>query len=745
MTNADQYAPGTRIYRDNNTLMLTINSETKNKTGNYAIDSIYDYAAVIPTKWENYYTYKADSEGNLPSDSLHVTPSKKQLYMPDNNLLGSTSVNLYAESDTFTVAPDETDKTYNKLTYKSRIKYNSRNDMTQYYRYEIYATDKKTGETVTLYMSKDEPMDSGPQKATDVYSHYKDVDISVGGKDSNINIDDYTDFHFAVWYAKASVNTQEADKDIFMWQYCEMSEEDAKSDTFGCFQNGKFVNARNKGLIVDVSEGVDAPKYYYATPLADKTYADTTTATNNKKYYVLYREDSNTVSSVKKMGDGVTDDIHDVDDGKVKYVEWTMYPTYYSPDGSDIECDIHVRLYRVGKGVVPTAADLVDVTEEEVNGKKKVYDNIDNLDQGTSHYKVSLPTKVSKQLDWDNYDYYVLVRVKDKDVLSDSAYTNPICFLMNKPLPVPEVSVNICGYPGDVVQLDNVSDYEGYDIENVKIYVEVEGKQKNADVPYEISLDPAKGGKLKNRLSSVQIPYLALMEKYNNANGSKLKLVAYAVEKDSDGQVVERSADFKASVYIPAKGSPVADGTKYELSDTVYTVNKETNTVNFRTKLTYTNTTAECPEDAQGFAIALIGKPKTKIEGKYDNPVILARTNKDQYTYINAGDTKEINVELSIPSDINIEDYDFNNYGIFIWSVYEKEGFVPGTEIAISKDIFDAHHDKTSMTIDYSEGTDSPKYFIERITYLDGNNEMPQDYNKYNRGMIKLQFDPNIE
>lgn len=751
LTNADDYPVGTQIVRYNeNTVAIDMTKPAS--TGNKVIDSLFDYAAPVQTGWSDN-DFWAKAEGSISSNKVKINPSKKTTVLfKENNLRNNLNINYDVDESTY---KDEdgnvSDGCFvldenNDLTFKGTVRYNSQgsgndSDIPQYFRYEIFARDKITGQYVTLLLSEDIKMDGG--SVSNLYKHEMPVGHTLTGVGEK-----YEDFHFAVWYSKSAINSIKSDADTYTYHYTEITETAAKSyaKALDCYDEEKDIinNARDIGILIDISKidvekGITEPTYYYVTALYDKTYGDATFTENYKKY-VLYRESSNTISTIKKNDKG--EDDFSITDG---YVDWSMYNSHYSSDASDIECKLDVKVYQVPHGYTPSGADeLLEITDTEVEGKKKVYED---TPIGTTHYRVKLPNSLSKQLDWDEYDYYAVIRVKDKDVLSeaDSAYSSYYCFPMNKPLPTPEISVSLCGYSGDVVYLDNYADYAAYNSDRVKIYVEVEGKQKDADKPYVISVDPEQGGNLKNKNEQIKIPYLALMTKYYNANGSKLKLVAYAVETDEDGNEVDRSASLTTKVYIPQGGEPVVENTHLDMTGTEYTV-IDKHTINFKTTLNYYidgDNEAQRPSEAQGFAVALVGKPNNKIEDKYNNPVILAKTNADQYTYIEEGNTGEINVELTIPDDVDIDDYNFDGYGIFVWCVYGRENLVPYTRIDLTRELFEKYYNNQGVAIDYSNGKDKAGYCIERMLYDDGNKELPANYNSVKRGTVKLEFDPD--
>ncbi|MBO6016296.1 MAG: hypothetical protein J6P60_06930, partial [Lachnospiraceae bacterium] len=463
-------------------------------------DGVLAHAVRVTTYGWNACTYWAEKEGCVTSDVQNYSPNKQTVAL-QANLAGNINVNYAMDCETYTpengaqvagtFVLDET----GKLTFRGTLRYNSHNDIGQYYRYELYARDEQEQE-VTLYLSEDILMKSG--LVANGYKSNDPVEIVIEG-DDEIDLSKYHDFHVAAWYAKAKINNKavDADADKFLYQYFEISEEAAKAAAYDEGQ-GKFVGARAKGILKDISRGEDAPVYYYVAPLADEAYADARTYPKN----ILYCEAPETISCLKKEDGALT--------VSKNIVSWSMYPDFYD---SGVVCDVDVRIYETDKAAAPDAASLAQETP---------FDSL--RDKAADRYIVR--QTAGKVYDWDNYDYYALVRVKDESMTDELQFSEAVLAKLKAPLPTPRIMIYLLGYRGDFIHLDNYEAYEGLG-EDIRIYVELQGRA----TPYIIDA-AAAGCVIKGH--NIPLPYSVARDKHNVTNGTTTSLRAYAQEYDAD-------------------------------------------------------------------------------------------------------------------------------------------------------------------------------------------------------------------
>lgn len=401
---------------------------TSNKIDNGELGTLLGYAAKMTASLgKRKRTFVAKKGGYYDSPAFTYSPNGEEVNL-QKNLESEVKVSYKLEGTFVIEERDVDDNVVKDLKFDGSLSYNCANSINEYYRYEIYAYNDKN-EAVTLLLSDDQTMERGSTGKGNTYNTNTPLNIEIKGDDENnyIDIGKYHDFHVAVWYADGDINTNEVGHKGFA-QYIELTEEQAKAPALGYYDeaNDSFSGARNKGLLIDISGGEGNYKYYYVAPLKDKRYGDT----KGSKYkdYVLYRECTNTISSVKTIS-------YNEENG---VVSWEMNPTYYGePDGSDIDCDVDIRIYEINK---PESTDP-DNLEDPVNPSRDDLEKMDKFDGYTTvaHGKcVVLPTETKKNdYNWDNNYYYALVRVKDKDADYDGAYCDPIVVKMVQPLILP--------------------------------------------------------------------------------------------------------------------------------------------------------------------------------------------------------------------------------------------------------------------------------------------------------------------
>lgn len=265
------------VLKDNNTFAINLSDNTM-------IDDVLDHACKLNNE-KIVLKFIAQCDGFIDSEAYEYSPTNNKTIL-QADLQARVNVNLFATKAAYKEGtnPETTGEfivdAQNKLTFKGMIRYNSHNDISQYYRYEIYALDDKDQE-VTLYLSEDQLMKFG--YSTTAYKHFEPVSVTID------DVSGYHDFKFAVWYSKSGLNNADNASARYLHQYFKISEDVAKQLAYDN-DKGAFVNAREKGVLIDVTDGVDKTKYYYVTPLADERYQTTTDTTNNYHKYVLYRE-----------------------------------------------------------------------------------------------------------------------------------------------------------------------------------------------------------------------------------------------------------------------------------------------------------------------------------------------------------------------------------------------------------------------------------------------------------------------
>ncbi|MCR5702085.1 MAG: type II secretion system GspH family protein [Lachnospiraceae bacterium] len=673
LLNREDYEGTGAGIRINNKYTIDVNSTDK-------VGNVLPYACKV-NSGSAKYTYKAIADGFYDSATGSLSNSNIVL---QTNLSGNTKVNLAVDCDTYKDSNNVTsDGCFaldgnNKLTFKGRIRYNSHGDIDQYYRYEIYALDDKD-QQVTLLLSDDIKMDSG-----NVNTGYKTEKFVTETID---DVSGYHDFHFAVWYSKCAYSN--ADKNGFVRQYFEITEEEAKALAYDTDKDN-YVDAREKGVLIDKS-GTDV-KYYYVTPLADKRYQTLTDKTNDYDKYVLYRELEDTISGLKAFDDG---SFIKVSDGDVKVISWNIDKDFY--DKSNV-CDVDVKIYEVSKSDTPTVASLQGATPF-------VSDVVEMKDS----YLVR-PIG-NKTYDWDNHNYVALVRVKDKNMTDDTAYTEPVLVKVSESLKKPELSILLLGDEGQFVRLDNPEDYD----ENAEIVVTLEGCT--------IENIKLNGGTSYPRTTkyAITIPYSVLRGRNQTTGGKLSTLKAYAVIKGTGGEADFVSEMITKKVYMPSYTQAVPNEMRNVKVENA-SAGISGNNVTFSGKVSFKTNAGYKPVCEQCFCVALTGTPVTPIDG-FDQEVILTRMTPDQYIKLTVNQAKEINVTLNVDASVDLSKY--TNLNVCIWYAGAcAEGSAAGCtdgfvyeELELTKALFDTYKTTAGVTIDYTNGVGNEKYFLERAFY----------------------------
>lgn len=665
----------------------TNNSYTIDTSNNAKIDGVLQYAVQIPTG-NNARFFMAVKEGCYDSDRVYYSPTNSNVDLYGN--LNSYSVNYALTTETYTDEEgNETEGSFtldkdNNLSFRGTLKYNSNSTVGQYYRYELYAKDEDE-QQVTLFLSDDIPMKYG-SAGNNKYQTTEPIAIDISGDDENIDISKYHDFHVAVWYAMANINTTEKTAENHFSQYFKISEEVAKSVAYD-EEKGAFVDARSKGILIDISKDVDNPEYYYVTPLADSRYADTTT--NSYKYNVLYREAEETVSSLKKNEDG--SDVIYADGAKVS---WSMNPNFYN---TDVVCDVEVKMYQLGK-------DDAEPSVQSLLSQEPYYTiNVQAVD------KYAVRQEDDYTFDWDTYKYYALVRVKDAGIESESMYSAYALAALSPGLPKPLVSVLLFGDSGNFVHLENYEEYD--DKENVTVYVELVGRNGKSTTPYEIKLDNTDWP-VKN---NIPLPYSVSRDAHNIADGSVTSIRAWAekIDPETNEVILESVNEFKKKIYMPYWAEPVPSGMNViGIENTEISVSEDHKKVTFGADISYDcSETKYRPKVDQGFTIALVGTPKNKVNN-YQRPTILTRTESD-YLKLTAGEKKTVeNVELVLDDSVNLDDY--KDIYVYVWYSHDGVDGLTKFEYPLTREQLYANTGRGGMTIDYTDGVDNAGYYYER-------------------------------
>ena len=676
----DYFGSGAKIYVNNNNSVYIDTSDTS------LIGDVLPYAVNIGSGNSSRY-FTAKSDGCYDSVQVYYGNINKTVYA-QGNLQNYINVSYDLSCDTFADENGEVsegsftlDKD-NNLSFRGTLQYNSHNNIGQYYRIELYARDKDEQE-VTLYLSDDTPMEMG--SVNNSFKTSVPIAIDIKGDDEKVDVSKYHDFHVAVWYSNADLNSSDkAEKDHGFAQYFKIPEKTAKLSASYDEDKNLFFDARAHGILIDISEGEDKPVYYYVAPLADTKYGDTV------KYpkYVLYREASETVSMIRKDAEG-----NDIISNSGTKVLWEMYPNYY---GGDIECDVNIKVYeRANTLEAPTMAELMESTPFYEVTKT-----------GKSPYFVK--EEEDKEFDWSGNNYYALVRVKDSGVAGDEAYSDYTMVTMVKGLAKPKITVLALGGNQMFVHLDNYKDYEGYD--NVTVYVELEGRNGNSTKPYEISLDseswPAVNG--------IPIEYSVKRDSHNIKGGKTTSLVAYAKQKEPEtGEVIlESISDYKKTIYMPYWNEPVPNNMNIGIANPAFEVSADNTSVHYSADISFNCTNADyLPEVPQGFTVALVGTPNPSVDG-YQRPTILTRT-EDDYLIFEPNETKNVDITLSLDSSVKLNAY--KDIYVYIWYSYDGISGCTKQEYEISQDVFDTYKkSKAGITVDYTNGTSGPRYFYER-------------------------------
>lgn len=402
------------------------------------VNDLLGYATKLDaTKGEMKRSFVARKEGFYDSPAFSYSPTNQKVNV-QKNLINELKVGYKLEG---TLGIEERDTNSGKvkdLKFNGILSYNCANYIHEYYRSEVYAYNDKN-EAVTLYLSDDIKMEKG-DAGQNSYKTITNLDIEIKGDDENshINLDDYHDFHVAVWYSNGDLSKDESVPGFA--QYIELTKEQTKLASLGYYDESKqsYAGARDKGLLIDVSGGEGNYKYYYVAALADKRYGE---ISNTYKGRELYRENAETISSIQKDGDG-----KDIISAEGDVVTWKMRPTYYGDaDGGDVMCDVDVRIYQVKKETVEgelggegegndesesggedeqneESEEMVKLPEREELESGEVFDTYTK--RAVNH--TDIISTSNKSYDFENYYYYALVRVKDVDAAYDDAYSKAV-------------------------------------------------------------------------------------------------------------------------------------------------------------------------------------------------------------------------------------------------------------------------------------------------------------------------------
>ena len=372
-------------------------------------------------------TFVAKKEGYYDSPVFTYSPQGKSVNLQDN-LYGALKVNYKLSETSFGITERDTDNGKVKdISFSGKLTYNAPSTLHEYYRYELYAYNDKN-EAVTLLLSDDQKMNKGSGNAV--------ISFSIkGDENANIHLNEYHDFHVAVWYCDGNLNdSEEKQEHRGFAQYIELTEEQAKTAALGYFNEIKqsFEGARDDGLLIDVSGGEGNYKYYYVAPIADDRYGKNSSDSSK----ILYRECEETISSVQTDESG-----NEAISAEGNIVTWKMSPTYYGdPDGKDILCDVDVRIYQVAKPEPEETESEEAEVEEPVAPTVKDFEDLVPFDTGddiVAKEKCAITPTNKKTYDWDKYYYYALVRVRDKDAKYDEAYCKPVVVKMVQPITLP--------------------------------------------------------------------------------------------------------------------------------------------------------------------------------------------------------------------------------------------------------------------------------------------------------------------
>lgn len=690
-----------------------------NNNKNYVIDTSaklndwLGYAGKIGSG-NNTYSFVAKGALNYDSPAATYSPTNAKVSV-QGNLESGVKVNYALDCDTFT-DEDETEvdgeftlkehEGHRDLLFKGMLKYNSHDTIGQYYRYELYAYNDK-GEAVTLFLSDDKAMESGAVNNSyktsvpikiEINSHDKEESDSSDDTDIlyNVDLDSYHDFHVAVWYSNADLNTSEkaSNKHGFA-QYFEITENAAKALAYD-ETTESFVGARDKGLLIDMTQGEDSVRYYYVAPLADSRYYNTSESKYNSN--VLYRECEETISSVQKDENG-----KDIISSVGNIVTWKMNPSLYGEsDGGDIVCDVDVRIYEVDKGAEVTKETLEAMSDDDVFARPS------NNIKASGSYAVLETT--DKEYDWDNHDYYALVRVKDENAKTEEAYSDAVCASLNVGLPKPEVSILLTG-GNNLIRLDNYKDYQMYK-DNFEVIVLLEGNTTE----YKITSDESTWVPTYN--NGVQIPYCIQRKEHNISGGKTTSLKAYAqlIDPNDGTTVLKKSSESNKTIYMPYYRETVPSSLTINLSDdTSAVVDAEKRTVTFNTEISFGTDSKHIPVVDQYFCVALVGTPNSNYKGS-NKPMILTRTSPSEYIKLKAGEAKSVE-DLVLDIDESVDITQFKNIKLYIWygGAADTDGLVY-QEFRLTSAQFNKYKDKNGVTIDFTSGMGAGKeiYYYER-------------------------------
>ena len=192
------------------------------------------------------------------------------------------------------------------------------------------------------------------------------------------------------------------------------------------------------------------------------------------------------------------------------------------------------------------------------------------------------------------------------------------------------------------------------------------------------------------------------------------RIAAYAKQKDPEtGEVIlESISDYKKTIYMPYWNEPVPNGMNIGISNAVFEVSDDNTSVHYNADVAFNCTNADyLPEVPQGFTVALVGTPKTSVDG-YQRPTILSRT-EDDYLMFDPNETKNVDVTLSLDSSVDLNAY--KDVYVYIWYSYDGISGCTKQEFEISQEVFDTYKSsKSGVTVDYTKGTSEPRYFYER-------------------------------
>ncbi len=376
------------------------------------------------TQWRNRLNAYACGEGKINSDTDEHLDGHwfVPYYMTDMTYFGATFKKLAAEDydngQSAVTGAFTFDGT--NLNYKGVLSYNepSKQGIEAYYKVEVYAYDA-SGNPITLYMSDDKLMTNTSGNSSTISTDPVNITLT---NNKYLNLGDYHDYHVAVWYSANSNDDNHSNNYQGMIRYYFETEDQ--------YVTGNY---RNNGFIKYLDSTTGEYKYYYSAVLAYRDLCE------NNNYAKIYMEN---VTSVRSFDNTVALTAN----GAITC--WTKYDTAQAGNKYTVEQSVYA--IPIASGI--TATGVADL-EANATLVGKVTTNVggNSFRSASDTFEAAMTAAGTPvTLDFDNYIYYAVVRVKDSGT-TDKYYSEKIMTEVARKLPAPIFATTTIDYTGKPV------------------------------------------------------------------------------------------------------------------------------------------------------------------------------------------------------------------------------------------------------------------------------------------------------